>query len=381
MIAQGAEMSDRAARGENAGVAGRASMGSRIYDHLDVDVAAHASLSELRDVIERQRVAMVIFRPEDGEILLANPAAAELLGRPVDRIIGSRALDLVEPGFKFELAAKSLEVGAVDAYRARRRLRGREDDVLYLWVRAIDVDDRRLALAVAALGRDLAGLGGANWGSPFGAVVAVAIGVIDQKWKILSVSTDIKQITGLGAPEVRGQSLLDLLAPDVARRVLDLEQAGPTKPITLHPVELREPSDLAPDFCLLVAEPQPPEGRRLFALVGWPRHDPSAHTTRERELEARLRRIGAEVRAAGLIELLDDYPGIEPSGLGEELTTRQLEIVELLLRGVRVPTIARTLFISPSTVRNHLSRIYRHFGVHSQADLLEELRKAAANNN
>jgi DNA-binding CsgD family transcriptional regulator len=44
------------------------------------------------------------------------------------------------------------------------------------------------------------------------------------------------------------------------------------------------------------------------------------------------------------------------------------------LRGKRVATIARMMFISQSTVRNHLSAIFERFGVHSQAELLALLR-------
>ena len=56
-----------------------------------------------------------------------------------------------------------------------------------------------------------------------------------------------------------------------------------------------------------------------------------------------------------------------------ELSQRQLEILRRLLRGERVPMIARDLFLSQSTVRNHLSAIYRRLGVHSQAELLARL--------
>jgi DNA-binding NarL/FixJ family response regulator len=58
----------------------------------------------------------------------------------------------------------------------------------------------------------------------------------------------------------------------------------------------------------------------------------------------------------------------------QELTTRQWEILTLLVQGKRVPTIARELYISPSTVRNHLSAMFKKFGVHSQPELLKALR-------
>jgi DNA-binding CsgD family transcriptional regulator len=371
-------MSERAGRTANPGATGRTAVGARIFDHQDVAAAASATSTELRSVVDRQRFPLIVFRPDDGEILLANHAAAEIVGRPLDQMIGAHALDLVEPGPNVELAAKSLATGAVDAYRARRRLVGHEEEVVYVWTRAVDVDGTRLAVAVLALGTRLPMLGGADIGSPFGACVRVAVGMIDADGKIVRVSADVKELAGVTAAQARGRPLSELFAADDARRVRDIARAEPTKPIALSPVALREPGEEAPDFCLLIGEPSANHGKRLFALVGWPQPERPSPTSRERELEARLRRISAEVRAAGLIEILGDYPGTESSELDDELTTRQLEIIELLLRGVRVPTIAKTLYVSPSTVRNHLSHIYRRYGVHSQAELLEKLRKTAS---
>ncbi len=57
------------------------------------------------------------------------------------------------------------------------------------------------------------------------------------------------------------------------------------------------------------------------------------------------------------------------------LRSRQGEILVGLLRGERVPAIARELFISPHTVRNHLSTIFAMFGVHSEPELIAPLRR------
>jgi DNA-binding CsgD family transcriptional regulator len=56
------------------------------------------------------------------------------------------------------------------------------------------------------------------------------------------------------------------------------------------------------------------------------------------------------------------------------LSGRQAEIVRRLLDGQRVQGIARDLFLSPSTVRNHLSASYQKLGVNSQYELIEKLR-------
>jgi DNA-binding CsgD family transcriptional regulator len=59
----------------------------------------------------------------------------------------------------------------------------------------------------------------------------------------------------------------------------------------------------------------------------------------------------------------------------DALSKREQEVLAELRRGGRVPTIAATLSISPTTVRNHLQRIFWKLGVHSQAELIEHVRE------
>jgi len=63
------------------------------------------------------------------------------------------------------------------------------------------------------------------------------------------------------------------------------------------------------------------------------------------------------------------------SALGE-LPVRQREVLVRLVRGERVRQIAREMYLSESTVRNHLVAIYRKADVHSQQELLSRLRVA-----
>jgi DNA-binding NarL/FixJ family response regulator len=86
-------------------------------------------------------------------------------------------------------------------------------------------------------------------------------------------------------------------------------------------------------------------------------------------LEEQLARIRQVVQAT-------DADTAAPLEL-RELTTRQREIVERLLDGHRVDAIARDLYVSPSTVRNHLSAIFDKLGVASQSELVELLRGQA----
>jgi DNA-binding CsgD family transcriptional regulator len=94
------------------------------------------------------------------------------------------------------------------------------------------------------------------------------------------------------------------------------------------------------------------------------------------QLEEHLWRIGAEVRAAGLLPRVGDIPALDKLHDFAELSERQREIVVRLMEGQRVPQIAQAMYLSPSTIRNHLTAVFRRFGVHSQAELIATLSRA-----
>ena len=74
---------------------------------------------------------------------------------------------------------------------------------------------------------------------------------------------------------------------------------------------------------------------------------------------------GASRDLASLSEA--QVPGIS------ELSSRELDVLTRLLAGHRVPAIAGALFISQSTVRNHLSSIFKKLRVDSQQELINLL--------
>jgi two-component system response regulator HydG/two-component system response regulator AtoC len=85
-------------------------------------------------------------------------------------------------------------------------------------------------------------------------------------------------------------------------------------------------------------------------------------------------RLESDVRAGPLDAGAAPAP---PPSAGVDLSVlspRELEVLELIRNGYRVATVARRLFISPHTVRNHLKRIFLKLEVGSQAELLEKLK-------
>lgn len=60
-----------------------------------------------------------------------------------------------------------------------------------------------------------------------------------------------------------------------------------------------------------------------------------------------------------------------------KLTTREIEVLEQLSKGLNYNSIAENLFLSPSTVRKHIENIYTKLQVHNK---LEAIQKAKNNN-
>jgi DNA-binding NarL/FixJ family response regulator len=61
--------------------------------------------------------------------------------------------------------------------------------------------------------------------------------------------------------------------------------------------------------------------------------------------------------ASQLVRRLREPAELEPGLGGAELTPRELQVLELLARGVDNPGIARALYLSQHTVKNHVSSI------------------------
>jgi DNA-binding CsgD family transcriptional regulator len=56
-----------------------------------------------------------------------------------------------------------------------------------------------------------------------------------------------------------------------------------------------------------------------------------------------------------------------------DLTAREREILRLVLQGASNKDIERKLFISASTVRNHIYNIYQKLGVRNRLELINRI--------
>jgi PAS domain S-box-containing protein len=313
-------------------------------------------------------------------IRLANDMAAALLGASraelVDRPVADFYVGTEAEGAQGAMSA--LRSGAIDGYRAHRRVRrvdGQEIEAS-VWSRALGSDAMRTALTFLVPGSDAATL--ASTVPAFISQLSPAlVCILDAEWRVTWVNVDVEDVLGYTAHDYEGVPLLGAAHPDDLPAVLDaidemqarrqskmvctrLRRAdGGWRPMDclLVPIELAEPARYG-----LFAGPAPPtEGR------------PFDQAARVSELEHHMLRIATQLRAAGVAEVgaVPDLSGLDQFS---ELSPRQVEILTRLLRGERVATIAAELFLSPTTVRNHLTAVFRKFGVHSQVELLALLR-------
>ena len=58
-----------------------------------------------------------------------------------------------------------------------------------------------------------------------------------------------------------------------------------------------------------------------------------------------------------------------------KLSPRESEVLTYLVKGRNAKHIAEKLYVSESTVKTHISNIYRKVGIHSQQELLDQLDK------
>jgi DNA-binding CsgD family transcriptional regulator len=174
-------------------------------------------------------------------------------------------------------------------------------------------------------------------------------------------------LLGFSSGDLLGQSLLELVSrADVLSLVRAAARSIETDDRTNLSVSVQRKRETV--RCNLVLVPVHPAPNLMFTL------------TKDSAGPHRLGTHGGDTT--------DQEAAAEPSAPSHEaafcagipwltrLSAREVEIVKRLFDGDRVPAIAGGLFLSQSTVRNHLSAVYRKLGVRSQQELIHALRDA-----
>jgi PAS domain S-box-containing protein len=304
---------------------------------------------------------MIAFDLNDLIILGANEAACELLGRAPNSLDGVPIFEILSPADqpKVEAARALLASGATQGYRALRHFRkpdGTEFEA-NVWVRLTVTDADSFGLTIIERGA-----AAVPW-PLFDASITIAGIVTDHDWTIELISSDIERILGRSPEDFKGSPLLGLFqAADVQNFLSAVARVAADESKATLRMHVRDGDANWRDvWCMVVAmcEHSPP---RLGLAI-------AAMSEFGLELTSELhRQLG--VLGGGVLDGMDQLRSHMPSG---NFSTRQWEILTRLVRGKRVDEIAADLYLSPSTVRNHLAALYKKFGVHSQTQLLAKL--------
>ena len=326
-------------------------------------------MDELTASIKSADLSVALVDLAEGTVAAISPTWLAHLASPADVVLGRPAIDLVRSEYDKRRAARalaSLRDGAIDVYVARRQFNAPlgAAPMSTVWVRSFELGGRQLAFVQAASEPD-------DISSPitrhFGQEPArMAIGAVDQGLTITAVSSDISRLLGVHPRDLVGRPLRSVVAPrDVPLLVSAAERhEGDAVGLRIH---LRNKSGhWVPLCCLLTSFAGSPE--RCFMVA--PAPDADAFTARVAELEHHLWSIAAIVEASGVLQHIGPVRDMTSLPQANSLTTRQWDILARLVRGERVPAIASDLHVSQSTVRHHLSAIFKRFGVHSQPELL-----------
>jgi PAS domain S-box-containing protein len=324
---------------------------------------------ELIRSLDALPVAAILTELHTHTFIAANSLAEQLFGAEAHELVGSDVLARIHPTDRdaARTAYAAMAANVIDGYQVRRRIvrpeksevtvnvsgRRVDDPVnpLGLWV-LIPVSEPSTALEMLMMETS-----------------GIVLAVTDHDWQIEYMSSDA-ELLGTQGSELRGFPLLGLVHPSGAQEFLAAaaRTAADHLAITVLTRMRAGKGGWEDRYCLLVpiCEHQPP---RLGVIISAGPSEESSGPS-GMHLDEHARHAALEVQA---MKTLDTLPALTRLPQGSELSARQTEILARLVAGQRPAEVARSMFLSPSTVRNHLAAIYRKFDVHSEAELLATL--------
>lgn len=333
-----------------------------------------------REAVRSSHLAVGLVELSSTRFIQLSDRAAGLLRTRPEQATGVEYLSVTERPSQAAQTFQMVRDGLLDGIRGRRRfhrpdgskvelqltgwaIRSRSGPDLGLWV----ADELSAADRAAAPG-DLVAL--APWREAGSDVYGAEI-ALDDRWRIAHLSSGADLVLGRPSSELLAMSIFDLASPDDANALLLAFARATTDTTAEVRIRVRDPhgSWRAVRAVLTVLEG---DGTLPFAIRAAPAVEPEwPHPTAgATQIAGYLRRIAAQIEAAGIASPWMERADVFALPVMKELSARQAEIAARLIRGERVATIAAELFLSQSTVRNHLSAIFQKFGVHSQPEFL-----------
>lgn len=319
--------------------------------------------AELVAVISRSPVPALLLQVPSELILAASEAAAGAVGAEPSDLVGRNFEDFTtdDPTGAVEL----VRTGRLKGFEADRELRLRDGvQRIRIWVRVLE-QPPPIELVLAVLWR-AGSLAKAHLPTPGADEPPAIFGTVSSELLIERISEDVS-ILGLDASDLVGAPMLRLVSVESAAAALvALAEAGARAGGVC--ISVLVPSAGGEVSAELVIRRLVPSMSFAFSLVCG--GDQSAGPLGAEEA---LRKLGRGLRALDTGEAASVIDRAGPVG-AERLSSRESEIVARLVSGDRVPAIAQALFLSQSTIRNHLSSAFAKLGVTSQQELVDLYR-------
>jgi DNA-binding CsgD family transcriptional regulator len=324
--------------------------------------------SQLVQAVRQSSLPTLLMRVPSEEILVASKEAGALLGLGADDLVGRNVEDFADdpPSGALPLVV----CGRLSGFQARRRMRGAdgESQEMLAWVRAADpIVPVEFAVVVWWPG------GRSAWNYLPAAPADLdagpdVVGTVNSLMEIERVSGEVHRL-GLTAEEAVGGSVFRLFDVTSAADVLHA-LAEATERQQMVAIAVNVQCDGKPGMADLMVQPLWPAPSFSFSMAcagkGEVQRSPGDETI--------LRRMGRGMHA---LAFADAFTFLHEAGIPgvDKLSPRELDITARLLSGDRVPAIAGAIYLSQSTVRNHLSRVFQKLGVGSQQELIEMFRE------
>lgn len=326
---------------------------------------------DLVRVVQRSALPALLVRVPNEEIIAASePAGHLLIDGPGKDLVGHSAEEYSAdpPSGALVLVAQG-RVNGFQASRTLRRCDGTKEP-LQVWVRA---GDREVpvgyAVAILWSGRRAPWMYLPARTEP-DAEIHQIIGTVDAQLHVERISDDVRLLC-MAPEDVIGSSFFTLFdvtsAVDVLQALADTTNSRRGLCLVVNVCR-----DDMPAMGELIIRPLSPAPSFSFCITVKDGSDDSTFPNDLRSFDT----VGRGLHALGLAETLARFNEAGLKG-ADRLTTRETDIVCRLMDGDRVPAIAKALFLSQSTVRNHLSNVFHKLGVGSQQELIDLIRETA----
>jgi DNA-binding CsgD family transcriptional regulator len=329
---------------------------------------------KMDEMLQRLPLPIAIVDPQRHVVRAANDPFFELVAIEPATGRGVDVLDLVpvdrRRGAQRILAF--LRSGVIDYCYLHGQMRktGGEEFPVHVWVGALNARPPVDRVVVAAVPGETVRPPMDTWlQGPEG--LRSVFGTLSLDFRFIEVSADAADVLGWDR-ELLGASLSEAVHPaDVADFLLVVARSAAERRAASARLRVRGAGGWIVVRCTVI----PLEDRVDRFAVGLsilpPTEHPERTGARARRLEGHLLRIAYEVQAAGIG--VSGRDTILAGAALWDLTDRESAVLQRLIRGERTAEIAEGLFVSESTVRNHLSAVYRKVGVKTKSELVARI--------